>query len=84
MIGAAIEGVSRSAVVWVDAEAGECEFGEVGAADDYRAGVSQSFDDGRVTCRRRRAGQHFRAAERNHAGFVEQIFDRNRDAGQGG
>src|SRR6516164_8129124 len=29
-----------------------------------------------------RPNKHFRSAERGHAGFIEQILDRNRDAGE--
>ena len=82
--GAPIEGVFRRAVVWVDAESRVRELDHVRAADDHRAGVSQPVDDGRIACRGRRAEQHGRAAEGDDTGFVEQVLDRNRDAGQGG
>ena len=80
----AIEGVLGRAVVRIDAETRVREFGQVGAADDHRAGFSQAFDDCRVARRRRRADQHLRAAERDDACFVEQVLDRNRDARERG
>ena len=82
--GGTIEGVPRRAVVRIDAETGVREFGQVGAPDDDRAGLSQSFDNCRIARGGRRTDQHFRAAERRNAGFIEQILDRNRDAGERG
>ena len=82
--GRTIERIPGRAVVRIDSEAGVREFGQVGAPDDDGAGASQAFDDCRIARRRSGADQHLRAAEGRDASLIEQILDRNRDAGERG
>ena len=74
--------VGRRAVVRVDADAGEGELRHVGAADERGAGPAQAGDGGRVGGGGRGVGEHGRAGGGGFAGDVEQVLDRDREAGE--
>jgi hypothetical protein len=68
--------------VRVDADAGEGELAHVGAADEGRTGAPQPGDRRTIGDRRRGIGEHRRAGRRGLAADVEQVLDRDREAGQ--
>ena len=57
-------------------------FAHVERADENGAGGFQPFDQRRVAARRRAVAIDLGAGERRQAGDVEQILDRERNAGQ--
>ena len=75
-------GVGRRAVVRVDADAGEGELGQVGVADQRRAGGAQARHGGAVGGGRRGVGHRLRCRRAGRAGDVEQVLHRHRQPGQ--
>ena len=57
-------------------------FAHVERADQNRAGGFQAFDQRRVAARGRQVAIDLGARERRQAGDVEQILDRERNAGE--
>ena len=79
----ALPGALRRAVMRVDADAGIGELGHVGAADHDEAGPAQPRHHGRIGFRRRRILQRARAGAGHLALDVEQVLDRDGNAGIG-
>ena len=75
-------GIARRSVMRVDADPGEGEFGHVGAPDDDRTRRFEPRYDRRVGRGRGRVVECFRPGERDFAGDVEQVLDRDREAGE--
>ena len=75
-------GIGRRSVVRIEAEPGEGELGHVAAPDRNEAGGAQPRDDGRVALGRLRLPQRNRAGGGHLARDIEQILDRDRDAGK--
>ena len=78
----AVIGIRGRAMVRIDPEPGEGELGHVGAADRNEAGRPQARHGGRIARRRRRAAQHQRAGRGDLARDIEQVLDRDRNAGE--
>ena len=77
----ALPGAFRRAVMRIDADAGIGELGHVGAPDHDEAGLAQPRYRCRILLGRRGIVERARAGTRHLALDVEQILDRNRDAG---
>ncbi len=69
-------------VMRIDADAGIGEFGHVGAADHHETGAAQPRYHGRIGFRRRRILQCARAGAGHLPPDVEQILDRDGNAGK--
>ena len=74
--------VQRCVMVRVDAETGESELRHVGAPDGDEASCTQARHRGSIVLGCRRIFQHDRAGRGHAAGDVEQILDRDRNAGE--
>jgi hypothetical protein len=68
----------------IDAEPGESELGHVGTPDRNETSRSQARHRGRVLLGRPRILQHDGTGRGHVAGNVEQILDRDRNAGERG
>ena len=80
--GLALEGVERGAVMRIDPEPGEGELGHAAAPDRYESGRAQPRHGRRILPGRGSIAQRDRAGRGHVAGDVEQVLDRDRDAGK--
>ena len=83
MAGLALPGALRRPVMRIDPDPGIGEFGHVGAADHDKAGTAQPRHHGGVGFRRGGILQRARACAGHLPPDVEQILDRDRNAGVG-
>ena len=74
--------IARRAVVNVLAGEVVGVFAHVERADENRAGGLEPFDQSGVACRRRQVAVDLGAGQRRQPCDVEQIFDRERHAGE--
>jgi hypothetical protein len=80
--GRAVKGIERRAVVRIDPEAGEGELGHVAAPDRNEARRPQARHGRCILRRGALIPQRDRAGGGHVAGNVEQILDRDRNAGE--
>jgi hypothetical protein len=67
----------------IDPESREGELGHVGSPDRNESRCAQARDGRRILRGRSRVAQHDRTGGRHLAGNIEQILDRDWDAGKG-